>query len=207
LIKYNYGNAFYASQTFNNVPASDGRRIQIAWGLTDTPGMSFNQSLLFPVNLTLRSTEEGIRMSANPVEEIKNLSVNEHKWNNILVAGNEDLLSGIESKLLDIYVEFQVERPGSFGIMIKGKEIKYDTETQMISCDEEQTRLKPIDGIINLRILVDKLTFELFANDGLLYMPIRAYPEEKQSSLEIFSKKGDVIVNSLIVNELKSIWN
>ncbi|GAH94680.1 unnamed protein product, partial [marine sediment metagenome] len=31
-IEFSYGNCFYASQTFNNVPEEDGRRIQIAWG-------------------------------------------------------------------------------------------------------------------------------------------------------------------------------
>ena len=31
-IRYNWGNCFYASQTYSDVPAEDGRRIQIAWG-------------------------------------------------------------------------------------------------------------------------------------------------------------------------------
>ncbi|MHC4146048.1 MAG: DUF4980 domain-containing protein, partial [Planctomycetota bacterium] len=31
-IRFHHGNCFYASQTFTNIPKSDGRRIQIAWG-------------------------------------------------------------------------------------------------------------------------------------------------------------------------------
>jgi len=35
----NYGNCFYASQTYSDIPAEDGRRIQVAWGRIATPGM------------------------------------------------------------------------------------------------------------------------------------------------------------------------
>ncbi|MHC5138438.1 MAG: glycoside hydrolase family 32 protein, partial [Planctomycetota bacterium] len=51
-IRYSYGNCFYASQIFNNVPKEDGRRIQIGWGLNRAPGMPFNQMMTFPVSLT-----------------------------------------------------------------------------------------------------------------------------------------------------------
>ena len=46
VLKYNYGDCFYASQTFNNVPVEDGRRIQMA-GHIDFPEMPFNQMMTF----------------------------------------------------------------------------------------------------------------------------------------------------------------
>ena len=75
--RWSYGNCFYASQTYNNLPPADGRRIQIAWGRIATPGMPFNQCMLFPCELTLRTTEDGLRMFAAPVREIETL--HEHK--------------------------------------------------------------------------------------------------------------------------------
>ncbi len=50
------GNAFYAAQTYSDIPARDGRRIQIGWGQIATPGMPFNQMMTFPCELKLRST-------------------------------------------------------------------------------------------------------------------------------------------------------
>ncbi len=39
------GRGFYAAQSFSDIPAQDGRRIQIGWWQTETRGMSFNQSM------------------------------------------------------------------------------------------------------------------------------------------------------------------
>lgn len=59
-----YGANFYAAQTWHDVPSDDGRRIQVGWMANASyPGMPFNQQMSFPVELTLQSTPNGIRMS------------------------------------------------------------------------------------------------------------------------------------------------
>ncbi|GAH02172.1 unnamed protein product, partial [marine sediment metagenome] len=44
---------------------------------------------------------------------------------------------------------------------------------QKLYCQERYAPLKPMDGKIKLRILVDRTTLEIFANDGQIYMPVR----------------------------------
>lgn len=200
--QFNFGNAFYASQTFSDVPDSDGRRVQIGWGLTPAPEMPFNQSLLFPVKLTLHSTDDGIKMFAYPVEEIKSLYTKQHDLKDDLSILDD---SGM-GELLDIYMEFEPGDTDEFGLVIKGKEIKYDAARSMLSGDGEEAELKPHNGKIKLRILVDRLTIEIYANDGRIYMPLRAYPNEQEPSLKIFGSTG-VNINTFVVHELKSIWN
>ena len=53
-----------------------GRRIQVGWAQGIAfPGMPFNQQMTVPCELTLRPTEDGVRMFARPVEELDSLRV------------------------------------------------------------------------------------------------------------------------------------
>jgi sucrose-6-phosphate hydrolase SacC (GH32 family) len=205
IIEYNRGNCFYASQTFSNAP--QGRRIQMAWALTPAWGMPFNMSILFPVELTLRSTEDGIRLFALPVKEIGNICSKEYTWSDLKIEPGQKRLSGIEGELFDIDAEFTVGESNEFGFIIHGMPVTYNRDENLLSCGGEEVILKPVDGRIKLRILVDRLSVEIYANDGRVYMPVRAYPEEKDRGLTVFTKGGDTLIRSLTVHELESIWN
>ena len=204
--RFNYGNCFYASQTFSNVPEKDGRRVQIAWGTVSMEGMPFNQQMLFPVELTLRTTDEGLRIFAYPVEEIENLYGKEHVWNDVKLKPEQNILSDIEGELFDIDAEFKVGKADKFGFVINGKTVAYDAKKNQLSADGSRAKLIPVDGKISLRILVDRVSIEIYANDGRIYMPIRSLHEPNKKGLEIFTKGGKTKINSLIVHELKSIW-
>ena len=202
-IRFDYGNCFYASQTFSNAP--EGRRVQIAWATIETPGMPFNMSMLFPVELSLHSTDKGIRMFTWPVPEIENIYGRKYSWNDIDIQPGQDFLSDIEGELFDIDVEFIPGGSETFGITVNGITISYNSKSNMLICGEEQALLKPRDGHISLRLLVDRLSLELFANKGEIYMPLRK-ERSKKNGLAVFSKGGKTTIRSLEVRELKAIW-
>jgi sucrose-6-phosphate hydrolase SacC (GH32 family) len=204
ITRYSHGNCFYASQTFSNVPK--GRRVQMAWGVIPMEGMPFNQQLLFPVELTLHTTDEGLRMFAYPVKEIESIHGKEHTWSNALLEPGQNILSDITGELFDIDAQFEIRDADEFGFLINGFSVKYNIGKNELSCGRSKAKLKPIDGKIRLRILVDRVSIEVFANDGRIYMPIRAIPEGDQKGLEIFTKGGSIKISSLKVHELKSIW-
>lgn len=206
ITRYSYGNCFYASQTFNNVPEEDGRRIQIAWGTIATPGMSFNQQMLFPVELTLHTTDEGLRMFAYPVKEVENIHAKEHTWTDVQLKPGQNILTNVKGELFDIDAEFEAGDADEFGFLINGFSVKYNVKKNELSCGRSKTKLKPIDGEIHLRILVDRVSIEIFANDGRVYMPTRAHSKGDQNGVEVFTKGGSTKISSLKVHELKSIW-
>jgi len=215
-IQFNYGNCFYASQTFSNIPESDGRRIQMAWALIPTQGMSFNMSLLFPVELTLRKTGEDIRMFASPIKEIEKIYSKDHSWCDLKLEPGQNILSEINGELFDIKAEFGVGEAESFGFVINGLPVTFKRDENQLCCGEEAADLKPVDGRIRLRILVDRMSVEIFANNGRIYMPIRNsklfMPGEGSNKMEerglaVFTKGGITMIHSLKVHELKSIWN
>ena len=68
-LKGHLGRGFYAAQTFSHEPK--GRVVQIGWLQTATPGMPFNQAMSLPLELKLRQTAAGPRLTWQPVEELK----------------------------------------------------------------------------------------------------------------------------------------
>jgi sucrose-6-phosphate hydrolase SacC (GH32 family) len=199
-IEFNYGNCFYASQTFNNVPEEDGRRIQMAWGISPMPGMPFNQQMLFPVELTLRTTEDGLRMFAQPIDEIKKIySKNWIYQEKVIGEGHHSIMEeNVDYGLYDISVEFEIGSAERFGLLIKNIQITYDINEQKLYCQERYALLKPMDGKIKLRILVDRTTLEIFANDGRIYIPVRTSIKISDISVDISKWGTDLNISEFI---------
>ncbi len=208
---FNYGNCFYASQTYSDIPESDGRRIQIGWGRVATPGMPFNQMMLFPCSLTLKTTDEGIRMFAYPVREVSQLRKGQVAWANKPI---EDEVVAVEVEGRDLYdIDLECESHGAskFGVNIRGIRVQYDVQKQTLTCRDKSAPLKPLpteagDSRIRLRVLVDRTSIEVFGNDGRVYMPMGVIPPEDNHTLEFFSEEGQTLVKSLVVHQLESVW-
>ncbi|MHC4750080.1 MAG: glycoside hydrolase family 32 protein [Planctomycetota bacterium] len=205
-VRFHYGNCFYASQTFNNIPSEDGRRIQIAWGRVEMPKMPFNQMMLFPVTLTLRTTEEGPRMFAQPIHEIEKLHKRKLHWENKILKPEENLLSDLSGELFHIRAEFQVDEAQETGFTIRDIPVVYNVRKQELSCQGKTATLKPVDDKIRLELLVDRTSIEIFGNDGRIYMPIGVILADNPKSLEIFTKGGNTTVKFLEIYELNSVW-
>ena len=205
-VRFHYGNCFYASQTFSNIPVNDGRRIQIAWGRIAMPQMPFNQMMLFPVTLTLRTTEEGPRMFARPVREIEKLHKKQWRWKNKTLKPGENLLSDVSGELFHIRAELQVGDIREIGFIVRDIPVVYNVRKQELSCQKKTAPLQPVDGKISIELLVDRTSIEIFGNDGRVYMPIGVILADNSKSLEIFTKGGNAEVKSLEVYELHLAW-
>ena len=204
--RYNWGTCFYASQTFNNLPAEDGRRVQIAWGTMATPGMPFNQMMGFPVELTLRTTEEGPRLFANPVREIEKLHGKKHSLNGRTLQEGENPLADITGDLFDIRAEIAVGDAAQVGFTLRGVPVLYDVKQQQILCRDKAAPLKLEAGKIRLRLLVDRTSIEIFGNDGRVYMPMGIIAPDDNKTLELFARGGTARAEALEVAELRSSW-
>ena len=204
--RFQRGNCFYASQTFSDIPPADGRRIQIAWGRIATPGMPFNQCMLFPVELTLRTTEEGPRLFAVPVREIETIHARKHAWEDEPLEPGENLLAGITGELFDIRAEIEVGQAAQVGLKLRGTAVTYDARKAQVSCKGCRAPLKCVDGKVRLRVLLDRTSIEVFGNDGRVYMPVGAIAPQEDKALALFAKGGAARVVSLTVHELKSAW-
>ena len=202
-----YGANFYAAQTWSDVPASDGRRIQIAWmSGSKPPEMPFNQQMSFPCELTLRTTSEGIRLHREPVAEIETIHAYTHAWSNIKLKPGEDLLAGLTGELFDIRAEVTLNGASAVGVKIRGEDVRYDVPEKQLTFLERSGPLVPQDGKIRLHILVDRISIEAFGNNGELSMTSYFLPELDNADIGIYAEGGTATLVSLKVHELKSAW-
>ncbi len=202
----NSGNCFYASQTFNNIPARDGRRILIPWGRMATPGMPFNQMMGLPVELTLHATDDGLRLWIYPVKELECLRAARNRLKARLLRPRENPLAAVKGELVEISAEIALENAREVGFVLRGVPVVYDAQTQELSCRDSKAPLKPVNGKIRLRILVDRTSIDIFGNDGRLYMPMGVLVPRDNTSLAVYAKGGIARINELSVYQLKSAW-
>jgi fructan beta-fructosidase len=119
--------------------------------------------------------------------------------------------------LVDLSVEFEPGANGELVLTIRGIKISYGQLIKYQNANKEVSEIKSftfngktcpapiIDGKVKLRILGDRTSMELYANDGANVAS--AYEFEIPENLEIkVESKGNVKINSLIVNELMSSW-
>ena len=202
-----HGANYYATQTYNDIPAADGRRIQFAWMVFvgGYPGMPFNQQMNFPCECSLRTFPEGVRMCRVPVREIEKLRVSEHKWSNIVISPGENLLSGVHGELLDIRAVFELADAKEFGFKLHGHEVRYETDSRTLTSLGRKAELTPIKNRLTLRMLVDRNSVETYADEGRAVFSSCFIPNGTQG-LELYSKGGKVKLVSMEVYELKSSW-
>ena len=115
-------------------------------------------------------------------------------------------LSSVLGDLFDIRADITVGKATECGLNIRGVPVVYNAVEQTLSCHNHSASLKPENGRISLRIIVDRASIEIFASEGLVYMPIGIIPEDENKSLEMFSKNGTAKIEFLEINELASIW-
>ena len=199
-----YGN-FYAAQTYSDAP--DGRRIQIGWGNgVAFPDMPFNQQMAFPCRLTLRKTADGVRMFAEPVKEIETLHARKHAVADRTLKPGDNPLADVAGDLFDLRAEFEPGDGEAFGFTVRGVPVVYDVKKQEISCKGVKAPLRPEDGKVRLRLLVDRGSVEIFGNGGLVALSVGVIPADDNHSLEVFSRGGATRLRSLEAFELKSAW-
>jgi len=197
--RVHYG-SYYASQVFNNSP--HGRKIQIGWAQIGMPGMPFNQTFSFPHNLTLCTTDEGIRMFAKPVKEIEKLYKKKHSARNKMLTTDSSVELDVSGDIFDITATFEPENAKKLGLDIGGNRIEYDLEAGRL----QDAPLKPVDGKVTIRVLVDRPMLEIIGNDGRVYITTTRPARGDVNTVKAFADGGKAKLLSLEVNELKSIW-
>ncbi|MEI6073671.1 MAG: glycoside hydrolase family 32 protein [Verrucomicrobiae bacterium] len=186
---------YYAAQTFSDTP--DGRRIQVGWGRAASHGMPFNQLITLPCELTLRSTPDGVRLAQQPMKELESLRDGPNR---------ADALDSFRAELIELHAEFEPGDTGTIEVTVRGAKVIYDTVKQELIVNGTRTPAPLAGGKQNLVVFVDRTLVEVFAGNGLVYLPLPFIPNLEDQSVAVECKGGNAKINSLQVYKLKSIW-
>ncbi|MBN1418184.1 MAG: GH32 C-terminal domain-containing protein [Planctomycetes bacterium] len=207
VLRSHWGANDYAAQTYSDIPPSDGRRIQIAWMSGGRyPGMPFNQQMSFPRVLTLRMTREGIRLHFRPVREIERIRGTKRAWTGVDLAPGADPLADLEGELWDIDATIAPGDATEVVLSIRGTPIAYDAKAGKLLALGREASLPAEGGRIDLRILVDRTSIEIFADGGRILMNSCFLPDPSDRSLGIRAAGGTARIEKLEIWPLRSAW-
>jgi fructan beta-fructosidase len=206
----------YAAQTFSEMPEKDGRRIQLATLYGDVfPGMPFKNQLTIPRVLTLRTTPQGIRLFVEPAREIEQLRTGATLQIHGLLAGVDAPLKADRNpgELVDAEAVFEVRRDALtreganvFGLNISGQVILCDLDQKQIKVLDLVAPLNLVAGKIKLRLILDRMSIEVFVNDGAFRFTKPFVPKDGvKPALQAFGKQGLAAVH-LRASPLQSVW-
>jgi fructan beta-fructosidase len=206
--KHQYGNGvIYAAQTFSNIPASDGRRIQIGWNRIDNPGMPFKSQMGLPTELSLKTTPNGIRLFNNPVREVDRLQ-------GAAFVNKQGLTAGEASKLLQpfndaatlrVKATIKLSHATAAGLSLYGQPIvQYDLNHNLLN-GAFYSPVVMTSMELKVDIILDKTSVEVFVDNGHYSYCIERRPKDGDTQGFVFSGK-EIEVKNLEVYEMKSIW-
>ncbi len=170
--------------------------------------MTFNHSMSIPMEHRLVETPEGTRLTRTPVKELESLRNKNYKLGKFSLKENDsNPLKNITIELAELRTEFDPGKASEVTLNIRGVKLVYNAANKELIGDGVKAPVSLVNGKLKLAIYADRTGLEIFANDGLLFMPININIDDTNRSLSFSAKGGTVKVASLDVYELKSIWN
>ena len=227
-----WGKDFYATNAWNDISSSDGRRIWIGWFsnwqyANKEPTEIWRGAQSIPRVLTLRRYSDGLRLVQKPIEELQRLrnkpltieNSNLDKANKKLFALNA------RGESYELEVELQPEQATEIGLRLRWKRdeetlVGFHPAQSEVFIDRNhsgETSFSPDfpgrhaaklenSSTVKLHIFVDRSSVEMFANNGERVISERIYPHPGSDGIEFYSQGTGGKIVSFKMWPLRSIW-
>jgi sucrose-6-phosphate hydrolase SacC (GH32 family) len=166
--------------------------------------MPFNQFMTLPVEVFLLKTPSGYQIAYRPTKELENIrSANIAMHNGLDKFVEESQSSNCNS--FDLSLTFKPDvNPIRFSI--KGVQIAWDPTDNRLEC-LDRSAIAPLNakGELNIRIIVDTASIEIFANRGLAYIPIGKLLDSTAPPV-VFHSATRLLVSSVNLHSIQSVW-
>lgn len=225
-----HGRDNYAGVSWSDIPIQDGRRMYIGWMsnwryANQVPTSVWRSSMTIPRELSLKTVHNEVRLMQQPVRELETIkeSVTEHKQKVIM---ENDVIKQSIPPLCELHLKMDLEETAQFELTFhhsreENTTISYDSNHELLSLNREESgnsqfsdsfstiqsaELQTEEGNLELKILLDRASVELFANSGEVTMTSLIFPEELAQEISLASKEGKIVLKHFTITELASIW-
>ncbi|GAA4058689.1 glycoside hydrolase family 32 protein [Amphibacillus indicireducens] len=211
-----HGKDNYAGVSFSDIPDSDGRRIYMAWMsnwryANEVPATGWRGQMTFPRQLSLQTVEEDYFVKQLPVKEIEQQAQSVDVIESKLINETQSHQIELDEESMDI--DLTLNTVNSEKIMLtlvytEGEQtvIEVDCLANKITLQREhygkedipelfnKNQSMPINGEseLNIRLILDTLSIELFAHHGLATLTSLVYPEQPCKKIVVTSALGDL---------------
>ncbi len=194
-------------------------------------GIPFAQQLLIPSELSLKTTEAGVRLFASPLKELENLRIWTRDWNHIPLSAEGQKFSfctdfrlapgkwpdirilpaegangDISAELFEFITQIDMTEAEEAEIRLGGASIVLKKSEGTIGCMGVTAPLRYDENNIKLHIFLDKSSLELFAQGGQAAMSVVLPALDGTGEVELSCHKGRAFISSFEVFGLRGIW-
>ncbi|NYH80650.1 fructan beta-fructosidase [Actinopolyspora biskrensis] len=223
------GADFYAAVTWAGIPESDGRRLWLGWMsnwtyASEIPTSPWRGSMSVPRELSLIETGAGLRVAQRPVAELERVRRRPRRWSGAVSDGGA--APEFRGSELDMTTEFRLTGASatSFGLEVftDGEQVTrigYDVTARQVFVERTESgdttvsdafparhaaEHVPDDGVVRLRILMDRCCVEVFGDRGQVVLTDLVFPAPKGNRVRPFADGGRVHLDSWEIYELNA---
>jgi sucrose-6-phosphate hydrolase SacC (GH32 family) len=204
-----YTKDLYATQTWKQSYEGDGPFYQLAFMMIKelpTHGRTWSQQMIFPVELTLRTINNEIRLCRNPIDGIKQLRYDSKFWKNTVMKPGENPLEQIDGDVFEIISEIEVGTAKEIVFDIRGEKVVYNTAKQELQLMDSKANVAISNNKIRLRFIIDRNSIEIYPNQGEVTFTRLFYPVPSNRNLSLTPVGGNSTISSMELYRLESIW-
>jgi fructan beta-fructosidase len=214
----------YAGVTYNNAPNRDP--IFIGWMSNwryaqKVPTFPWRSAMTMPRNMQILNTSLGLRLASNPIKRLDHIK---HKQVKLTENKIEKFPNAIGEIVLNYNLESTTANKMGITIFNSSNEkiiIGFNKITNQVFIDRTNAGIHNFENdfaanivakrnatntILKLRILIDKSSAEVFADDGTTIITATFFPSTEFDKIELLQQEGNAKPINAFLYPMKSIW-
>ena len=178
----------------------------MAWFRQVMPGMPFGQFMTIPWSLGLIRRDDGIVLTADPVQELEVLWEEQWQERDVELTAGTELEAGLGGELLDLEVDIDLGEADSAGVVVRGVPVWYDRSLGALFCGSYTALMTVPLRSLRLRILADRTSIEVFADGGTTLVAAGVVLRPEDQEVRLFARGGSALVRKVRVSRLRTAW-